>query len=351
MRVLTIVAVVAGLVLLCGDAGTSCASPTVAADGPAAAKASTPAAMPAVAPANMPTGESHAAMPTTGPTTTLSVWGWVGMLFGISLVLGILAVLGGVGGGVLYVPLVGSFMPFHLDFVRCAGLMVALAGSVAAGPGLLKRGLADLRLAMPMALIASASSIVGAMVGLSLPKEVVQTAMGATILLIAGIMVAARKSDYPVVKKADYLSRLLGLQGAYVEQSSGKVVQWQTHRTAGGMALFVMIGVMAGMFGLGAGWANVPALNLLLGAPLKLAVATSKFLIGVTDSTAAWVYINNGASLPLIVIPSIAGIMLGSIIGVRLLAVIRPQKVRWMVLLLLAFSGGSSLLKGLGVWK
>ena len=33
--------------------------------------------------------------------------------------------------------------------------------------------------------------------------------------------------------------------------------------------LFLVIGVMAGMFGIGAGWANVPALNLLMGAPLK----------------------------------------------------------------------------------
>jgi uncharacterized membrane protein YfcA len=36
-----------------------------------------------------------------------------------------------------------------------------------------------------------------------------------------------------------------------------------------GLVLFLLIGVMAGMFGIGAGWANVPALNLLMGAPLE----------------------------------------------------------------------------------
>jgi hypothetical protein len=55
------------------------------------------------------------------------------------LVLGILAVMAGVGGGVLYVPLVSGFFPFHIDFVRGVGLMVALAGALAAGPGLLRR--------------------------------------------------------------------------------------------------------------------------------------------------------------------------------------------------------------------
>ncbi len=45
-------------------------------------------------------------------------WVWVLLLFVFSFVLGIFAVLAGVGGGVLFVPIVSSFFPFHLDFVR-----------------------------------------------------------------------------------------------------------------------------------------------------------------------------------------------------------------------------------------
>jgi uncharacterized membrane protein YfcA len=78
------------------------------------------------------------------------------------LYLGVLAVMAGVGGGVLYVPLVSGFFPFHIDFVRGIGLMVALAGALAAGPGLLRRNLANLRLALPVALIASTFSIASA---------------------------------------------------------------------------------------------------------------------------------------------------------------------------------------------
>ncbi len=79
--------------------------------------------------------------------------------------MGIVAVLGGVGGGVLFVPIISGFFPFHIDFVRGTGLLVALCGALAAGPELLKSNLASLRLAMPMALIASTMAIVGAMVG------------------------------------------------------------------------------------------------------------------------------------------------------------------------------------------
>ena len=76
-------------------------------------------------------------------------WFWPLILFFFCFILGVIAVLAGVGGGVLFVPLVSGFFPFHIDFVRGAGLMVALAGALAAGPGLLRRNLASLRLALP----------------------------------------------------------------------------------------------------------------------------------------------------------------------------------------------------------
>ncbi len=293
--------------------------------------------------------EPSAAMPVAESTTPW--WVWPLVLFVVTFILGIVAVLGGVGGGVLFVPIIGGFFPFNLDFVRGAGLLVALAGALAAGPGLLKKGMADLRLALPVALIASASAIVGAMMGLALPKNVVNIALGATILGIVAIMLMAKKSEYPEVKQADALSTALRINGIYYEASTGQEINWKIHRTPQGLALFVIIGIMAGMFGLGAGWANVPVLNLLMGAPLKVSVATSKFLLSITDTSAAWIYINNGAVLPMMVVPSIIGIMLGSIVGVKILAKAKPAAIRYIVIGLLLFSGARALLKGLGIWN
>lgn len=282
--------------------------------------------------------------------STLPWWVWPLLLFIVTFILGIIAVLGGVGGGVLFVPIVGGFFPFNLDFVRGAGLLVALSGALAAGPGLLKRGLADLRLAIPLALIASSSAIVGAMIGLSLPKNLVNILLGLTILGIVAIMLMAKKSEFPEVKKADALSQALKIYGIYYEPTTGKEIEWKVHRTPIALFLFIIIGIMAGMFGLGAGWANVPVINLLMGAPLKVSVSTSKFLLSITDTSAAWIYLNSGAIIPMIVVPSIIGIMLGSIVGVRILAVAKPRVIRWVVIGLLAFSGLRALLKGLGIW-
>ncbi len=286
-----------------------------------------------------------------GATTTAgdAWWFWPLMLFVMTFVMGILAAVAGVGGGVLFVPIVSGFCPFHLDFVRGAGLLVAMCGALAAGPGFLRMNLASLRLAIPVALIASTCAVAGAMAGLALPTNVVQTALGAAILGIVVIMVLARKSTFPAVPHADRLSQALRIHGIYMEASLGQEVDWKIHRTLPGLVLFVVIGFMAGMFGLGAGWANVPVLNLVLGAPLKISVATSKFLLSITDTSAAWVYLNRGCVIPMMVVPSLVGIMLGSLLGVRILRVMKPGVVRWLVIALLLFAGAKAITKGLGL--
>ena len=275
-------------------------------------------------------------------------WFWPLVLLIVTFIMGILAVLAGVGGGVLFVPIISGFFPFHLDFVRGTGLLVALSGALAAGPGLLKLNLASLRLAIPVALVASTCAIIGAMIGLALPTNIVQICLGATILGICALMLTAKKSEFPDVPKADKLSSMLHIYGVYQEASTGEIVDWKIHRTPLGLALFVLIGVMAGMFGLGAGWANVPVLNLLMGAPLKISVATSKFLLSITDTSAAWIYMNKGCVIPMMVVPSLVGIMLGSFVGVRLLKIAKPAFIRWMVIGILAFAGIKALSKGLG---
>jgi uncharacterized membrane protein YfcA len=275
-------------------------------------------------------------------------WIWPVALFAITFAMGILAVLAGVGGGVLFVPIVGAFFPFHLDFVRAAGLMIALTSALSAAPSLLGNGLASLRLAMPLALVGSVTSIIGALIGLALPTESVQIALGVTILAIAFLMWRAGRSEHPDVRRPDALGIALGMQGVYHDPALGRDVAWRVHRTPAAFAIFAGIGVLAGMFGLGAGWANVPAFNLLMGVPLKLSVGTSGLLLSVVDTSAVWVYLNRGAVLPMIVVPSLVGVMLGAKVGARLLPIAPASLIRYIILVVLLVAGARALAKGLG---
>ena len=284
------------------------------------------------------------------PGSTLPWWVWPLALFVTCFFIGIVAVPAGIGGGTLFVPIIGGFFPFHLDFVRGAGLMVALASALAAGPMLLRAGLSSLRLALPLALLASMSSIAGALLGLAMPAAAIQIALGILILGIVALMLAAKKSEFPMVAKPDRLSSALRINGVFIDGASGQTIDWQVHRTPAGLVLFVLIGMMAGMFGIGAGWANVPTLNLLMGAPLKVSAGTSGLVLSLVDSSAAWVYLNRGAVLPMIAVPSVIGMMLGARIGARLLNVLKGSVIRKLVIALLVFAGLRALLKGAGVW-
>ena len=276
-------------------------------------------------------------------------WIWPLALFAVSFAIGIVAVLGGIDGGVLFVPIVGGFFPFHLDFVRGAGLVFALAGTLAAGPTLLRSRMASLRLVMPLALAGSVASFAGAVVGLSMSTEAVQTALGATVIVIAAL-IALSRDGYAGTAESDALGAALRMKGDYEDPAEGVRIDWRTHRTLAGFGAFGAIGFLGGLFGLGAGFANVPALNLLMAAPLKVAVGSSGLIISVINSSAAWVYIYRGALLPVLAVPSILGVMIGSRIGARLLAMTPATTVRRIVVAAMLLAGTRALLRGLGIW-
>ena len=86
--------------------------------------------------------------------------------------------------------------------------------------------------------------------------------------------------------------------------------------------------------------------NVSMGAPLKVSAGTSGLVLSLVDSSAAWVYLNRGAVLPMIAVPSVVGMMLGARIGARLLHVLKGSVIRKMVIALLLFAGIRALLKG-----
>ena len=260
----------------------ACPAISMAADAATAAPAAQTGVVTTVADAQDAAVTPSPVAATTGDVQTAPVvdnhpwWFWPVALLFFCFILGIIAVMAGVGGGVALRAAGLGLLPFHLDFVRGAGLLVALAGALAAGPGLLRRNFANLRLALPVALIASACSIAGAMLGLALPTDILQMRLGVTILGIAVLLFFSKNSVRPEVSRQDAVGMALGMNGVFLEPSTGEVVDWKTHRTLAGLLLFIVIGIMAGMFGLGAGWANVPVLNLLMGVPLKVSVGTSQ---------------------------------------------------------------------------
>jgi uncharacterized membrane protein YfcA len=81
-----------------------------------------------------------------------------------------------------------------------------------------------------------------------------------------------------------------------------------------------------------------------------VSAGTSSLVLSLVDSSAAWVYINRGAVLPMIAVPSMLGMMLGARIGARLLDVLKGSVIRKLVIAVLLSAGLRALLKGAGIW-
>jgi len=84
--------------------------------------------------------------------------------------------------------------------------------------------------------------------------------------------------------------------------------------------------------------------------PLKVAAGTSSMILSMASSSATWYYLDNGAILPIIAVPSVVGMMIGARIGAHLLTVLKASMIRRMVIAILLFASIRTLLKGFGIW-
>jgi len=241
-------------------------------------------------------------------------WFWPVCLFFFTFTIGLIAPVSGVGGGVLFVPIATAFFPFSMDFIRGTGLIMAMMSAFSSTPHLMKKGLASLKLMTPILIVSIVTSIIGGVAGLWITnafpagKYYLTIALGIVLFLIFVVMSVAKKLEFPEVKSIDAISEKLDISGAWFEPSLSKVVRYRTTKMPIGMLAFSLVGFIAGMFGLGAGWANVPVLNMIMGAPIKVATSTSMAIISVNDAAASWIYLSNGALIPLVLIPAILGI-------------------------------------------
>jgi len=278
---------------------------------------------------------------------------WPISLFFLTFAIGILAPVAGVGGGVIFVPVVSAFYPFSITFVRGAGLVMAQVNALVSSPKFLRTGLASLRIGLLAATVAAGSSIAGAMIGIWVVKAFPQgkyyiyTALGGLLFFIFLIMMISKRVEFPEVKEMDPIARFFNLTGAYYEPALGRIVEYKVTRTPLALLAFAGVGFIAGMFGLGAGWANVPVLNLVMGAPIKVSTSTSMLIIALTTTPAACVYLAEGAILPLIMIPAVAGMFFGSRLGAWLTVKARPKVVRYIFLAIMLFAAIMDIYKGL----
>jgi len=286
--------------------------------------------------------------------TASGAWLLVVGSFLLSLLIAIVAVIGGVGGGVLFTPIMLAFTTVDTLIIRSTGLVVAMfSGLVSSGP-FMRKGLADIRLVFYCAI----PIIVGAMAGSEAAivlKELMGDTGDAIVRLLLGLILVfialmfvfgGAQSEYPQPKRVDGFSRRLGLGASYWEESLQKPVDYHATRTLLGGVLFLLVGFTGGFFGLGGGWAVVPVLNFVMAVPLKVSAASSGVLLAIGNSAAIWPYIKVGSLIAVFAAPWMLGQVIGGILGAHILARIKAGFVRKVLIVLLLLTSIKLISKG-----
>ncbi|MBI4776888.1 MAG: sulfite exporter TauE/SafE family protein [Deltaproteobacteria bacterium] len=284
-----------------------------------------------------------------------TIWLWLFGFFLLSFGIALVAVIGGIGGGVLFTPFMLAFTPVDSLIVRATGLIVAMfSGLISTGP-FMRGGLASLRVCIFCAAAYGVGAFTGAQGAIYVAKNLGEAGEGAIRLALGIILlslavyfvVGGKKIEWPQVKKVDGFTKWLKLSQPYYEFSLGKVIDYPLTRAGGVLAAILGVGLLSGFFGLGAGWAIVPAQNLIMAVPLKVAAANSGVLLGMGDCIAVWPYLLMGAIIPMFAAPWLVGQVLGGLLGALILIKVRAGFVRYLLIGFMFFGCFGLLSKGL----
>jgi uncharacterized membrane protein YfcA len=282
------------------------------------------------------------------------------ILFGfflLSVAIAMISVIAGIGGGVIFTPIMLAFTGVNSVVVRGTGLIVAMFSGLISTGIFIKKRISNYRLCLILTLSQGFGALAGSTLAVSTAQStgafgegLLRAGLG-LILLATSVyfFLGGKRLEWPSIKKVGRLTRRLGLNGTYLEESMNTVLNYQVTRAPLGILLVFLVGVLGGFFGMGGGWAITPSLNLGMGLPLKLAAANSGVILGIGSCVSVWPYAFAGAIIPFFVLPWLAGQVIGGFIGSYVLARIKVRAIRLVLIGIMLFTSFGLVTKGLEV--
>lgn len=267
----------------------------------------------------------------------------------MSILAGLVGAVFGLGGGILIIPFLTLVEGVPVPLAIGASLVSVVATSSASAATYVQDHLTNLRLGMFLEVSTVAGAVTGAYVSAFFPVPVLFILFGGWLLYATWVMISNRKIDFPTGVAPDRLSRALRLGGEYPDYATKLNLKYEVTKTPQTFGISYVAGIVAGLLGVGGGLVSVPAMNLISKVPVKVASATSNFMIGVTAAASGSVYFLRGDVHPLLVAPLMIGVVIGAAVGTRVLKVSQPNRVKVAFGIILAVVSVLMILKGLNL--
>jgi uncharacterized protein len=260
----------------------------------------------------------------------------------------------GIGGGLLLIPtlVLGFSVPIHIAVAT--SLVAVVATSLAAGSVYVGEGLANMRLGMVLEIATTLGAIVGGLSAAVLPARLLAGLFAAFTLAAAILLVAQGREEPPPVEAARPKGRgfeVRGeLAGAFYDERERRMVSYRAERLPFGLGVSFLAGGVSGLLGVGGGFLKVPAMNIGMRVPIKVAAATSNFMIGVTAAASLSIYYQRGFVHPLVAAPVAVGVAIGALAGTRIGAALDARLLGRALAAILVVAAVQMALKASGVW-
>ena len=269
------------------------------------------------------------------------------------VVAGLVGSLSGLGGAVVVIPVLVILFGVPFPEAAGAGFVTILATSSSAGAAYVRDHLSDLRIGMFLEIATVPGALAGATFTVLLVHQSLENALlvalGVVLLLIIPGSLSRRNQELPVGVVPDARARRFALRGTYYDEFHRREVDYVAADTTSALGVMFGAGVVSGMFGIGGGVFKVLALERYLKLPMKVATATSNFMIGVTAAAGAGIMFAAGYVDPVVAAPAALGTAAGAFAGSRLLPGMSNRTVRLLFVPVIAALAVETMLRGLGL--
>ncbi len=271
-----------------------------------------------------------------------TVW-WIaplGLAIGI-----ILGALGG-GGAILTVPILVYLLGQSPQAATAGSLIIVGLSAIVGMFPHHRAGRLRLEEGIIFGVLGVVGSVVGAALSSSVAPHVLMSAFAVLMLAVAVLMTRKRRQNQAQQRRADATPSSpsgddTGDTGGTSDTERIPPIRLRPWRIDAAGATRVAlaatgVGLLTGFFGVGGGFAVVPALVLVLGFSMPTAVGTSLLVIAINSATAFIARLGSGIDLdwPLILTFSVFG-AIGSLLGGKVAQKADPDKLNLAFTILL----------------
>ncbi len=265
---------------------------------------------------------------------------WLG-----ALAAGFLGSLTGLGGGVVIVPLLVLVFRVDLYYAMGASLVSVIATSSGAASAYVKEGYSNIRIGMFLEIATTLGALAGAFLAAVVAPGAISVVFGVVLLVSAYLSGRHRAEPSAEGTAPDPLATRLRLDGSYPTPEGPQ--RYHVRRVPLGFAGMLLAGILSGLLGIGSGAFKVLAMDQAMRIPFKVSTTTSNFMIGVTAAASAGVYLARGYIEPTLAMPVVLGVLLGSVLGARILPRAKTNVLRLLFAGVILALGVEMILHGL----